>query len=167
MLDRLYEKSKGQCSDSIDVDRINPHEGEIIAAHHFDGLRTTAGLVECRVVVVVVKRAYLLRSRRRKFIEVNSRFVVSVGTRLIGRLDPPLVAWFSWQEHLFGGTCQGRGITRTEPSWRHLASDGDSCNFKSTSVAPSSCTYYRLARETYISAVFVSIGFVLKKVYSK
>lgn len=88
VLDRLYEKSKGQCPDSIDVDRIYPHGGEIIAAHHFDGLRTTAGLVGCRVVVVVVKRAYLLRSRRRNFIKANSRFVVSVGTCLIGQEGP-------------------------------------------------------------------------------
>lgn len=90
-----------------------PNIGEIITAHHFDGLRTTAGLVGCRVVVVVVKRACLLRAKRRNFIKANSRFVVSVGTQLIGRGDPLLDAWNSWQEHFWRGDIPKSGKPRS------------------------------------------------------
>lgn len=130
MLDRLYEKSKGQCSDSIDVDRINPHEGEIIAAHHFDGLRTTAGLVGCRVVVVVVKRAYLLRSGRRNFIKANSRFVVSVGTRLIGQ-EGPTNSCLNFMAELWAvGPAKEVGLPAAGDSWCQVACKNDDGNCK-------------------------------------
>lgn len=79
----------------------------------------------------------------------NSRFVVSVGTCLIGRWDPLIAAWISWQEQFSGGTCQGRGECG---NGEQLAADGSPARqlqlqvliLQSTSRRPSSHASFKM-----------------------